>query len=233
MIRDPHTVTVYAASVAPLADDRLYAAAYGAVTEARRRKTDRYLRAEDRRLSLGVELLLAHALKAAGRGGLPPELGCGRYGKPCLPDGSLRFSLSHTGEYAVCAVADRELGCDAERLAEADLKLAERFFCPEEAADIAAQPTREERDRLFFRYWTLKESFMKATGLGMKLAPDAFRIVRGREISVIQSVDGRAYGFAEPEGIPGCRCAVCAEGDCRDTVLRTVDLADITREVTL
>ena len=93
-----------------------------------------------------------------------------------------------------------------------------------------AIPKRDQRDLrsdLFFRYWTLKESFLKATGLGMKLPMDEFQIRLGTDIDVIQSVDSRRYTFREYDDLPGCRCALCAAGDCRDTELRIVDLKKI------
>lgn len=107
------------------------------------------------------------------------------------------------------------------------MPIGKPFFFRAEYDDIAAQTTQEARNGMFYRYWTLKESFMKATGLGMKLPLDAFRIVRGSEISVVQSVDGRNYHFAEYEEIPGCKCALCTAGDCRGAALRMADLRQI------
>lgn len=215
---------LYAADVSVLADPQFYAAAYAAASPARRGKTDRYHFAKDRYLSLGAELLLHHALRAAGICGLPADLDYGAQGKPYLRDSGIFFNLSHSGSWAVCAVSACEVGCDVEKIAPIDLEIAKRFFFRTEYDDIAAQTTEETRNEMFYRYWTLKESFMKATGLGMKLPLDAFRIVRGSEISVVQPVDGRSYHFAEYEEIPGCKCALCTAGDCRGAALRMVDL---------
>jgi 4'-phosphopantetheinyl transferase len=53
------------------------------------------------------------------------------------------------------------------------LKLAERYFAPSEAADLRglAASSRQER---FFEYWTLKEAYAKARGMGMSLPFDRF-----------------------------------------------------------
>jgi 4'-phosphopantetheinyl transferase len=59
---------------------------------------------------------------------------------------------------------DRRPGCVA---------LADRYFAPAEAADIAGLPRVQQRDR-FLRYWTLKEAYIKATGRGLSQALDAF-----------------------------------------------------------
>lgn len=218
---------LYAASVAPLADAARYAAAYAAVSPARQEKTDRFRFERDRRLSLGAELLLRHALRAEGLGKVPMAFTYGAQGKPRLKDGGVFFNLSHSGEYVICALAPCEVGCDVEQITAVDLNIARRFFFRSEYRDIAAQATEETRNELFFRYWTLKESFMKVTGLGMKLPLDAFEIVRAGEITVHQSVDTRQYSFAEFDNLAGYKCALCAAGNCRGAVLHKVDFAEI------
>ena len=217
---------LYAADVTPLADDALYSLAYAAASPARREKADRYRFVKDRQLSLGAETLLRHALCCAGLGTNSIDFDYGPGKKPYLKSGGIFFNLSHSEEWAICAVAECEVGCDVEQVAPIDLKLARRFL-PEEAEDIYAQPTEAEKLDLFYRYWTLKESFMKATGLGLQLPLNAFRIVRGEKISVIQSVDDRDYSFREFSGLPDYKCALCCAGDCDGAQLRILDLKDI------
>ena len=218
---------LYAASVAPLADRELYAAAYAAVSPARWEKTDRFRFEKDRRLSLGAELLLRHALRSEGLSEVPILFDYGAQGKPHFKDSGVFFNLSHSEEYVICALAPYEVGCDVEQITPIDLNIARRFFFRSEYDDIAAQTTDTARNDLFFRYWTLKESFMKVTGLGMKLPLDAFEIVRTPEIAVRQSVDTRQYSFAEFDELSGYKCALCTAGDCRGAALHIVDLEKI------
>lgn len=218
---------LYAADVSVFADPQLYAEAYAAASPARREKIDRYHFAKDRYLSLGAETLLHYALRLAGIRELPVTFDYGPQGKPYLKDGCVYFNISHSGNWVICAVSACEVGCDVEKIVPIDLKIAERFFFHEEYDDIAAQTTQETQNEMFYRYWTLKESFMKATGLGMKLPLDSFRIVLGSEISVEQSVDGRNYRFIEYDVIPGCKCALCTAGDGRAAALHMTDLRQI------
>ncbi len=218
---------LYAADVSVLSDPRLYEAAYAGVSAARREKADRYYFAKDRYLSIGAEVLLRHAIRAEGICESSVVFSYGEHGKPYLADADVFFSLSHSGDFAVCAVSNREAGCDVEKIAAANIQVAKRFFCGTEYEDIASQPTQKARDDMFYRYWTLKESFIKATGLGMKLSLNSFQIVRGSGISVVQSVDGRDYRFAEFNEIPGYKCALCTAGECGKTAFYTVDLRQI------
>ncbi len=213
---------LYAACVTELSDESLYAAACERVSEARREKAERLRFEKDKRLSVGAELLLRYALRPVGVEEL--SFAYGEYEKPCLQGRSIHFNLSHSGEWVLCAVGGCELGCDIEQLAPVNLKIAKRFFAPDEYEDIAAAPTPEEQRERFFRYWTLKESFMKATGLGLRLPMNEFSIRRGEKIAVRQSVDERDYVFREYSDIDGYCCALCTAGQEPEPTLRIVDV---------
>ena len=226
MVQSVRRPLLFAADVTPLADSAQYAAACRTVSPQRREKAERFHRESDRRLCLGAELLLRYGLREAGVCADIAAVRSDAHGKPYFPGGEIQFNLSHSGTWVLCALADDAVGCDLEEIRPVDLKLGHRFL-PEEYADILSQTTETERLELFYRYWTLKESFMKATGLGMQLPLDAFRIVRGETISVIQSVDDRNYSFREFSDLPGYKCALCCAGDCDGAQLRILDLKDI------
>lgn len=213
---------LYASCVTPLAEKSLYAAACGLVSEARREKAERLRFEKDKRLSVGAELLLRYALRPAGVKEL--SFAYGENEKPYLPGRDIRFNLSHSGDWVLCAVGGCELGCDIEQLSPVNLKIAKRFFAPDEYADITSAPTPEAQRELFFRYWTLKESFMKATGLGLRLPMNEFAILRGEKFAVRQTVDERDYMFREYSDIAGYCCALCAAGQEPDEPLRIVDM---------
>jgi 4'-phosphopantetheinyl transferase len=104
----------------------------------------------------------------------------GEHGRPEIagPQGvpPLRFSLSHTAGLVALAVALRvDVGIDVEgvRTRAAGLDIARRFFAPAEADALEAMPP-ERQDRAFLEYWTLKEAFIKATGLGMSMPLASF-----------------------------------------------------------
>ena len=226
----PLTAALYASSVLPLHEEALYAAAYAAASPQRREKTQRLRFADDRALSLGAEALLRYALRQAGYTG-PLTFTYGPQGKPRLPEGAPQFSLSHAGDYVLCALGPCEVGCDIEKIGPADLALARRFFCPEEAAAIAGGPTPQAQSVLFYRYWTLKESFLKVTGQGLSLPLDAFSVTLGDEIAVHQTVDARHCRFSEFSQVPGYACAVCtADGPCPREI-HMVEMREILQEV--
>ena len=226
MVQSIRKPVLYAADVSPLADKVLYASAYRLASSLRREKADRFRFDKDKRLCLGAGLLLRYGLRAAGLAPAAEEIRTGEHGKPFFPDGRIRFSLSHSGDWALCALGAFELGCDLEEIRPIDLKLGQRFH-PLEYTDILSGDTEEERLKLFYRCWTLKESFMKATGLGMALPLDGFLIRRDGGITVNQTVDERTYSFREFEDIPGFCCALCGAGDCSGAELQIVSVIDL------
>jgi 4'-phosphopantetheinyl transferase len=103
----------------------------------------------------------------------------GSHGKPDIANSiplPLRFNLSHTqGLAAVIVARDRDVGVDVEHVnrREVGIELAERYFAPSEVAALRAVPEPDRRER-FFAYWTLKEAYIKARGLGLSLPLDGF-----------------------------------------------------------
>lgn len=215
---------VYAVNVNALSDSELYVRARAAVTPERRTRADRLLDAGERRLALGAGLLLQYAL---GKNGIAEseEIAVGEYGKPFLKNGGKHFSLSHSGDWAVCAVSDGELGCDVERIRPINADITRRF-APAERERILAEPdgTRLE---LLFRYWTLKESFVKKTGLGLRRGLDSFSVTVDGGTSHIDSTDERQYAFWESGELTGYRLAICAAGESLDAELNIVDVKEL------
>jgi 4'-phosphopantetheinyl transferase len=89
-------------------------------------------------------------------------------GKPTLVAGEIQFNVSHSQGLALYAVRyDRPIGVDLECVRPIEvMSLARRFFSPREAAILQTLPP-EEQLVAFFRAWTQKEAYLKATGEGL------------------------------------------------------------------
>lgn len=100
----------------------------------------------------------------------------------------LRFNLSHTQGLVACAVTvGVDVGVDVEQMRPlADLhELAACSFAPDEVRRFSEAPVSEQKT-LFFRYWTLKEAYVKARGMGLSLPTRefAFRFGGDHEIGI-------------------------------------------------
>lgn len=109
----------------------------------------------------------------------------GLHGKPGLAFEDLNstfphieFSVSHSGSFGLIAIAvGVEVGVDIEEFNPGvkALSLAERFFAPAETQDLR-NLAREDQLAGFYRGWTCKEAYIKATGRGLSLPLDSFAV---------------------------------------------------------
>ena len=174
-------VRVYALNIAPLPDPQENPEILEDLWPERREKALRQRESIKRKQSAGASLLLRWALKQ--RGLESKALRYGDNGKPSVE--GICFSLSHSGDMVICAVGDKPVGCDIERIAQAHEKLAERFFAPAELEYLRSF-SDDALNREFFRLWTMKESYIKMTGDGLKLPLSSFRIDIGGDLSVFR-----------------------------------------------
>ncbi len=122
------------------------------------------------------------------------------YGKPCAKNLPVHFSVSHSGDYAVCAVSENETGIDIEKIRSIHPRVHEKFCTEAEAEYIGAE------ENGVFKIWTLKEAYFKCigTGLGADIKNVSFS-VNGTEISC--SENGFEFTFVAID--ENYICSVC------------------------
>jgi phosphopantetheinyl transferase len=97
------------------------------------------------------------------------------HGKPLLDRDDLHFSLAHARGAVAVALARRPAGIDIERktaLPDID-RIAATALAPDSRRALDAVKGAARLD-LFYRFWTLGEAFIKATGLGLFQNLDSF-----------------------------------------------------------
>lgn len=106
---------------------------------------------------------LARKMLAEAAGVLPEGIVFSRNenGKP-MTNLPLHFNCSHSGDCVVCAVSEREIGVDMERIRPVHSRM-ERTLTEAERQWLHELPPGE-RDEGFLRLWTLKESWIKCRG---------------------------------------------------------------------
>ncbi len=143
----------------------------------------------------------------------------GLYGKPALLHaGPLRFNMSHSHGVALYAFTEgRDVGVDVEYI-RADFTtddIARRFFSPFEVQSLCGLPT-EDRVQSFFRCWTRKEAYIKATGRGLSQPLDGFDVtLRPGESAALLRTDAgphEHWSMANIDVGPGYAGAVAVEG---------------------
>lgn len=145
----------------------------------------------------------------------------GEKGKPYFENIPLFFSLSHSGEYVLCAVSRRELGADIQKIQSTDvLKLAKRFFSESECRTLEGCESHLERQRLFFGFWTRKEAYGKLTGEGLAAT------LREDMQSAEEKRDLVWMDVSPPEGYALAVCRLTEKQSSHDTVCKRKLYAD-------
>ncbi len=102
----------------------------------------------------------------------------------------LRFNISHTKNLITCAVTlTDDIGIDVENTSRSNdiLSIAERYFSEQEATELFSLPEFKQTSR-FFDYWTLKESYINAWGLGLAIPLDDFSFKINDKIQVSNDI---------------------------------------------
>ena len=94
-----------------------------------------------------------------------PEILKDKMGKPYLEGNPLHFNVSHSGEYLAIAISKYPVGIDIQEPKLIKDGMFRKVVQPEEECLIG-----EDRQKDFLRLWTLKESFVKAEGKGLRIA---------------------------------------------------------------
>jgi 4'-phosphopantetheinyl transferase len=161
-----------------------------APSTAEQQRAARFVRAEDGRRYLAAHAAMRQLL------GTREAWVAGAHGKPALASPPPHFNLSRRGSVALIGISGtHEVGVDVEPLqAMADAsELAQLHFTPRERDGVARQ-RGAARDLAFLRCWTRKEACMKATGLGLSLAPSSFECGAQAAIERVQvSVGHRSW----------------------------------------
>jgi 4'-phosphopantetheinyl transferase len=171
--------------------------AYGLVSKSRREKIDFYRFDKDKKLSAGAYLLLRKLLLEENI--TNPIFKTEKYGKAYISNyENIHFNLSHSCKMVLCAISDREVGVDVEYIdPEIDLNISKHYFYNSEYESIMKSDNPSDE---FFRYWVLKESYMKYTGLGMNLKLDGFEIMIDDEIKLKNDAEDLKFSLFDIEG---------------------------------
>ena len=140
-------------------------------------------------------------------------------GKPFLAPSAqgtpLEFNVAHSHGLALLAFSlDSPLGVDVEfvRSDFASEEIAERYFAPQEVAELHSLPPAQ-RPEGFFCGWTRKEAYVKALGDGLQVPLASFRVsLTPSQPAVLESADSGRWSLHSLSPASGFASALVAEG---------------------
>jgi 4'-phosphopantetheinyl transferase len=190
------------------------------LSDDERKRASRYQFARDKERFTAARGMLRRILAACLD--VPPDQVSFTYspnGKPTIANSqALQFNLSHSGDFAVCAVSvSRRIGVDIEQIRPLeDMESVFRIISSgAEQAEFDALPERQRVDA-FYRCWTMKEACVKAHGTGLSTAVDSIEVLTPHETPHFIDCNGlrcRVVPFVPLEGYAGA-LAFDQEPDC-------------------
>ena len=163
-------------------EDRLLVACRELLNATEKEEESRFYLARDRQRYLVTRALVRTVLsRYASVDPKDSVFSTNAWGRPRIvgtqaTDSCLSFSVSHTQGLIVLGVAKgRFLGVDVENFATRNISIdiANHYFAPQEVAALRGVSDHRQQYR-FLEYWTLKESYIKARGMGASLPLDKF-----------------------------------------------------------
>ena len=203
-------IYIYAVDITNLPDPLETPEIMGRLPQIRKQKILKCKQPEARKQSLGAGLLLGYLLKELGL--RDSEIKFGPNGKPEME--GIYFNLSHSKNMVICAVGEKTVGCDIEQICKVPEKVANRFFSETEI-EYLSKFKGQEKSKQFYRLWTMKESYIKMTGEGMRLPLESFEVIFEEGIHIYREGEKqdcfvKEYQLCQEDQLP-YYISVCAE----------------------
>lgn len=150
---------------------------YSLMSDEKKQRVDAFRYKDDKKRTVAGEMLVRRVLSCMYL--LPCEyfsFCTQENGKPCVRNFDKKFSISHSGDYVVCAVDDEDIGIDIEQIRPVNLSVCKRFFNDDENLYVFGKKPDEQdfkgdatddMNRRFFEVWTYKEACVKLKGSGI------------------------------------------------------------------
>ena len=162
-------IKLYLADISVLCDPLNDNGKISLLPQERQIKILRYKLADDRKRSLGAGLIINKILNENNID--INSINYGNNGKPYADN--IFFNVAHSGKFAFGVSSDKEVGCDVEIIKNAHLDIAKRFFTESEYNYISKS---ENSSNTFYKLWTIKESYIKLSGEGLRTPLNSFEI---------------------------------------------------------
>lgn len=192
-----------------------YEELYNKASSYRKEKVDSLKFYKDKCLSLSVDYIFRCALKDIGIDYNSIVIQLDKNNKPFIKNvNNLYFNLSHSNKIGLCIISDKEVGCDVEKISDDFLDIAKTYFNKNEINLIEQQKTYKNKQELFFRLWTLKESYTKALGIGLNLDLNKFQIsLNNKKIKVSSDINIDTNFYFEEIDLKNTdyKCSICSK----------------------
>lgn len=222
-------VKVYSININQKVETDLVAFFYNYISYESRNRLERFIFYEDKLRSLYGEIMIRYLIgQLFGIENRSLRFFKNDYGKPYIAGYPIYYNISHAGRWVVCAINSQEVGIDVEEIKEVNYGIAERFFNPNEYMELMKKEVESSRIDYFYRIWTLKECYIKWTGMGLSRGLKSFQHYYDGEKLYFIDENRRIEPFFKEYFIDeGYKLSVCSEENEFENEVRRLDINKI------
>lgn len=173
-------ISIYGIKIDRSMDQITFSALLENVSAEKKERVGRYRRYEDKIRCMLGDLVVRYVLYSIYKLQMQDiEFIYNDYGKPMLKAyTNIDFSISHSGEWVLCAFDDSPIGIDVEVIGNNDYDIVKRYFHKKEWEEFIKKD-EPEKNQFFYVLWTAKESYIKMVGKGMSIPLNSFSVLDG------------------------------------------------------
>ncbi len=191
------------------------------ISEERQEQINRLQFSKDKYLSLFSELIIRmHIQKMNLSPNAEIKFFRTEYGKLKVELDKMHFNVSHSGEYIACGIDNNEIGVDIEEVIPIDIEVSKLVFTKKEIAYI----NRDHNNSIdhFYQLWTLKESLIKALGLGFHAELKRLELV---DVDLLSKYE--EWYFKTIDVVEGYKLSICSKKNDSDFTIEFLDYEEV------
>lgn len=222
---------IYAAKVYKI-PECFYGRLFDAVDRNRMERIKTLRNEKERLRSIYAGLLLRHAFLEEGYDEelwQQIEIVKGNYGKPYMSNcKDFFYSLSHSGEWVICAADHAEIGADIQEVGGLKMAVAGRFYAAGEYDRLLQDAFDKSRQTAeMYRMWAAKESCVKLTGRGIGAGISKY-VTDSAYTHIMDMEENSQFYIKLYESIPDYIICACSRGESFPESIIMTDIVNIT-----
>lgn len=165
--------------------DKEYLHFYNQINKSKQTKINTLCDDNEKRRSILGEILLINLLKEQNIDYKEIKFEKNKDGKPFIKNFNIFYSISHSNDYVICGISNKEIGIDIEKIHPLNNKMLNSFCNKEEKEYILA----DDKDKRFIEIFSLKEAYGKCYGFGINHIKEVhFKIINNKIVSTDNKV---------------------------------------------
>ena len=154
---------------------------FNTIPKNKQDKINKLINNDEKKRSIVGELLLSKLLQKNNINYDNINYYYNTYNKPYIQDCNIFFNISHSNDFVITIISNKEIGIDIEKIKKTNIKIIDKFATSKEKEYILS--SKNDIEKRLFQIFTLKEAYFKRYGLGLNRVLDVEFIIKNNKVS--------------------------------------------------